>query len=100
MVKNRKTAIVVGILILLAYAVLVSAFTDSKAFVFLFEVISGLAVIGIAVLMFPYFKKYKKSSMTYISLKFVEGILIIIVGALFLSSQLKSLRDPIYVVHG
>jgi len=58
--SNRKTAIIVGALILIAYAVLVSSITESKMTVMFFEAISGVAVILIAVLMFSLFKLYNK----------------------------------------
>ena len=64
---NRKTAIIVGVLILLAYSLLGSDSPDAKVLGMFLEVISGLAVIGIAVLMYPLFKPYnKKASFWYI----------------------------------
>jgi hypothetical protein len=54
--KNKKTAILVGILILLAYCILGASNPDAKIMGMLFEAISGLAVITIAILMFPYLK--------------------------------------------
>jgi uncharacterized Tic20 family protein len=53
--SNRKTAIIVGVLILLAYSLLGSDNPDAKVLGMFLEVISGLAVIGIAVLMYPLF---------------------------------------------
>ena len=50
-ISDRKRAVYVGIMILLAYGVLVSGMTQAKAPVLIADVISGLAVIGIAVLM-------------------------------------------------
>jgi hypothetical protein len=97
--KDRKVAIWVGVLILLAYVVLVNSITDSKFLVTFFETISGMAVIGIAVLMYPYFKFQTKGvKYSYISLKSIEGLLMIIAGFLFLSSSFL-LRDSIYVWH-
>ena len=69
----------------------------------LFEVISGIAVIGIAVLMFPLFKRYnEKLSILYIVFRSIEGGLMIIAGFLFLSNStsLLGIRDGIYVGHG
>ncbi|MGV6859381.1 MAG: hypothetical protein ACWA5X_10435 [bacterium] len=51
--KNRKISIIVGILILIAYSILGSNNSDAKTLGMFFEVISGLAVIGIATLMLP-----------------------------------------------
>ena len=99
----RKTAIIVGALILIAYAVLASNITESKITVMFFEVISGVAVILIAVLMFPLFKPYnKKASFWYIVFRSIEGGLMIIAGILFLSHSnlLLEIRDGIYVGHG
>lgn len=100
--KNRKMAIIVGLLILFAYAVLASNVIDSKAVVMLSEVLSGVAVIAIAVLMFPLFKSYdKKVSFWYLLLRCVEGGLMIVGGVLFLLSTSLSLgvRDGIYEFH-
>ena len=99
----RKTAIIVGALILIAYAVLVSSITESKMTVMFFEVISGVAIILIAVLMFPLFKPYnEKASFWYIVLSGIEGGLMIIAGILFLSHSnlYLEIRDGIYVGHG
>ena len=52
---HRKTAIIVGVLILLAYSLLGSDNPDAKILGMFLEAISGLAVIAIAVLMFPLF---------------------------------------------
>jgi len=101
--SNRKIAIIVGALILIAYGVLASSITESKIIVMLFEVISGVAVILIAVLMFPLFKPYnEKASFWYIFFRSIEGGLMIIAGILFLSHSnlLLGIRDGIYVGHG
>lgn len=95
-ISNKKRSILVGIFILVAYGVLVSSITQSKILVMVADVISGFAVIGIAVLMYPIFKMYKYQSLSYLLLKYVEGILMIIGGLLFLSSSLHHFRDLIY----
>ena len=85
---SRKTAIFVGILILLAYSLLGSAILESKIIGMFLEVISGLAVIAIAVLMFPLFKPYnEKVSLLYIAFRGIEGGLMIIAGVLLLSDS-------------
>ncbi|MEN7982445.1 MAG: DUF4386 domain-containing protein [Nanoarchaeota archaeon] len=99
--SNRKTAIIVGVLILIAYGVLVSVITESKITVMFFEVISGIAVIGIAVLMFPIFKPYnKKLTLSYLFFKTIEGALLIVAGILFLSlnTLLFEARNWIYII--
>lgn len=94
-VSDRKRAVYVGIMILLAYGVLVSGMTQAKLPVLAADVISGLSVIGIAVLMYPLFKVHNKAvSQTYLGLKYIEGILMIIAGFVFLTSP--SVRVMIY----
>ena len=100
--SNRKTAIIVGVLILLAYSLLGSGNPDAKVLGMFLEVISGLAVIGIAVLMVPLFKPYNKTaSFWYLVFRDIEGGLMIIAGILFLSHSalLLEIRDGIYVGH-
>ncbi|WP_105615455.1 DUF4386 domain-containing protein [Vallitalea okinawensis] len=102
MKKKRKTSIIVGVLILIAYCVLASTLIESKILVMLFEVISGIAVIGISVLMFPIFKPYNnRVTVSYLLLKIIEGSLMIIAGILFLASNdvLFGMRDSVYTSH-
>jgi hypothetical protein len=96
-ITNKSRAMLVGIFILVAYGVLASAMTQSKIIVMLADVISGLAVIGIAVLMFPLFKNLDKSlSRGYLILKYAEAILMILGGLLFFIDSTQYLRDIIY----
>ena len=100
--SHRKTAIIVGILILVAYSLLGSNNPDAKALGMFLEVISGLAVITIAILMFPLFKPYNKTvSVWYLVFRGIEGGLMIIAGILFLSHNvlLLEIRDGIYAGH-
>jgi hypothetical protein len=86
-ISNRKRAICVGILILLAYGILVSSVTQSKIPVLSADLISGLSVIGTAILMYPIFKVFnKKASKVYLLLKYIEGFLMIVAGFVFLVS--------------
>ncbi|MFC1787496.1 DUF4386 domain-containing protein [Halobacteriota archaeon] len=101
--SQRKNAIIVGVLILFAYAVLASSVIESKIIVMISEALSGVAVITIAVIMFPLFKPYnEKLSIWYIVFRSIEGGLMIIAGILFLSNStsLLGIRDGIYVGHG
>ena len=103
MTSDRKIAIIVGVLILLAYSLLGSDNPDAKTLGMFLEAISGLAVIAIAILMFPLFRPYhKKASFWYIVSRGIEGGLMIIAGILFLSHSalLLEIRDGIYVGHG
>jgi hypothetical protein len=100
--KNRRNAIIVGILILYAYAVLASNVLESKVIVMILEALSGIAVIGIAAIMFPLFKSYNvKASFGYLALRFIEGAIMIVGGILFFinTQSLLTLRDQIYVGH-
>ena len=101
--SNRKTAIIVGVLILLAYSLLGSDNPDAKILGMFLEAISGLAVIVIAILMFPLFRPYnKKVSFWYVVFRGIEGGLMIIAGVLLLSDSnlLLKIRDGIWLGHG
>jgi hypothetical protein len=101
--RNRKIAIIVGILILIAYSIVGANNPNEKTLGMVLEFISGLAVISIAILMFSFLKPYgKKIAQLYLALKGVEGILMVIAGVLFLihTPSLLELRNQIYLVHG
>ena len=100
---NRKTAMIVGVLILVAYSVLGSGNPEAKILGMFLEAISGLAVIAIAVLMFPLFKPYnKRASFWYIVSRSIEGGLLVVTGVLFLSHNplLLEIYDGIHAGHG
>jgi hypothetical protein len=99
---DKKVSKFVGGLILIAYAVLASEVLESSVAVMLLEVMSGVSVLGIAVLMFPYFKSYNKNiSFGYLTLKVFEGTLMIIGGVIFLigSASLLEARELMYMWH-
>ncbi len=101
--SNRKISIIVGILILVAYSILGSNNPNEKMLGMFFEVTSGLSVIVIAVLMFPFLRPFgEKLSLCYLALKGVEGILMLIAGVLFFihTASFLDLRDKIYLLHG
>ena len=94
-ISTRSKAVYVGVMILLAYGVLISSMTQAKVPVLLADVISGLSVIGIAVLMYPLFKVFNKAiSQVYLVLRYLEGILMVIGGFVFLVSP--NIRGMIY----
>jgi hypothetical protein len=100
---HRKTALIVGVLMLVAYSVIGSGNPEAKILGMLLEAISGLAVIAIAILMFQVFKPYnKKVSLWYIVLKSLEGGLLVVTGILFLSHNtlLLEIYDGIHAGHG
>jgi hypothetical protein len=91
--KTRRTAIIVGVLILVAYSIIGAGNPEAKVLGMVLEAISGLAVISIAVLMFPLFKPFnKKVSFWYIVTRCIEGGLLIITGFLFLSHNPRLLE--------
>ena len=101
--KIRTRAISVGILILLAYSIVAADNPDAKLQSMLLEVISGLAVLGIATLMYPLLMPYGKYlSFCYLFLKGFEGGIMILAGTLFYihSSSLLALREALYIIHG
>ncbi len=94
-ISDKKRAVYIGIMILLAYGVLVSGMTQAKVPVLIADMISGLSVIGIAVLMYPLFKPFNKiASGIYLGLRSIEGLLMIIAGFVFLTSPAN--RGMIY----
>ena len=100
--NSRKNAILAGALILVAYSMLGSGNPDQKLMGMLLEAISGAAVIGISLIMYPLFKPYNEQvSRWYLVFRVIEGLLMVITGALFLSSstQLLAIRDLIWKGH-
>lgn len=98
----RTRAISVAILILLAYSIVAAGNPDAKLQSMLLEIISGLAVLGIATLMYPILRPYGKYlSFSYLFLKGFEGGIMILAGVLFYihSSSLLALREALYTVH-
>ncbi len=96
-ISTKTRAVLVGVLIILAYGVLIGAATDSRVVVMVADVISGLSVIGIAILMYPLFKEtYRKISWMYLFTKLAEGGLMIFAGILFLSPDLAYTKEIIY----
>jgi hypothetical protein len=95
---NLKTrAVLAGIFIIVAYGVLTSTITKNSSIVMTADIISGLAVIGIALCFYPIFnKKTGPLTLTYLIMKFAEGVLMVIGGVLFLFESTASYRDTIY----
>ena len=97
-ISNRRRASLVGVLILLAYSMLTYTITNNITLGVITDIISGLAVIGIPLLMFPIFnaEKHKRMNYAYLGSRFIEGILMIIGGIIILNSSLESYREIIY----
>ena len=92
--KQRATA--TGILILLAYTMLTYTITGSKALGVITDILSGLAVIGIPLLMWPIFRPHKALNIAYMAARFAEGLLMILGGVFILSPTLEPYRNGIY----
>lgn len=104
---RRIRAVSVGILILLAYSMLIYDATGNVPFGVAADIISGLAVIGIAVLMFPLFRMDTSGAVNktignrvlnvaYLFSKLVEGVLMIAGGICILSASTRDYRSLIY----
>lgn len=93
----RTRATTVGILILLAYSMLTYSFTNNKVLGVITDIISGVAVIGIPVLMHPIFNsKSKALNYAYIVSRSFEGIFMIMGGVFILVPSLEPYREHIY----
>jgi hypothetical protein len=84
--SNRRTARIVGALILIAYSVLAAIIFESKIIALFFQLISGAAVVGMAILMYPILKSTDKNlSLGYAVVKTIEGVVIVVVEILLFS---------------
>lgn len=97
-ISNRQRASITGVLILLAYSMLTYTITESICLGVITDIISGLAVIGIPLLLFPIFnaEENKKINYAYLVSRFIEGLLMIIGGIIILNPSLESYREIIY----
>jgi hypothetical protein len=83
-----------------AYGVLANTLTEQKLTVCFADVVSGLAVIAIAVLIFPVLVSSSRIlTVGYLTLKLLEGILMIAGGFMFLMESMQTFRDNIYDVY-
>jgi len=97
-ISNKYRAILVGILILAAYSMLTYTLTNNIILGVITDIISGLAVIGIPLLMFPIFNTNKNKTINfgYLISRFIEGALMIIGGLFILIPSLEPNRENIY----
>jgi hypothetical protein len=96
-IPGKVRSIWVGIFILAAYGVIVGTITDSRILILITDGVSGMAVMGIAFLMYPLFSMSSKIlSLVYVILKILEGSLMILGGILYIYPPTQSLRDVIY----
>lgn len=96
--QYKSRAIWVGILIIAAYSMLTYTITEHIMLGVITDIVSGLAVIGTAVLMFPVFNVKGNQHLNYIYLcsKVIEGILVLIGGISILSPTLVGFRILLY----
>ena len=98
MVTERNTARIVGALILIAYVVVGSLILESVIISMLLEVITGVVVIGMAVLMLPILKPVNKNlALGYSTIKIIDGLLYFITGTLLLFSA-TGMYDSIHAI--
>ncbi len=97
-ISNNQRAVIVGLLILVAYSMLTYSITKNILIGVITDIMSGLSVIGIPLLMFPIFnsKDNKQLNYTYLVSRLIEGILMIIGGIFILNPTLVSYREIIY----
>lgn len=104
---HRTRAAIVGILLLLAYSMLAYDFTGNTLLGSVFDIVSGLSVIGIASLLFPLFRPDRSGAanrstgntvlnVTYLICKIVEGTLMVIAGIFLLQPSTVDYRNMTY----
>jgi len=95
---NKQRASIIGVLILVAYSMLTYSITKNTTLGFITDLLSGLAVIGIPLLLFSVFKasENKKLNYAYLVCRVIEGVLMIIGGIIILSPSLENYREMIY----
>jgi hypothetical protein len=92
----------VGVLILIAYSVLASYIFESTIIAMIFELITGISVVGMAVLMFPILKPHNKNlTFGYTVVKTIDGVLLIVAAFILLSPStlLLEVRDWIHAAY-
>ena len=97
-ISNRRRASLAGIFIIVAYSMLAYSITENITLGVITDIISGFAVIGIAILMYPIFNAGNKKGLNYayIISRVIEGVLMIIGGIIILNPAIESYREIIY----
>ena len=98
MISNRQRAALVGVLIIAAYAMLTYTITNHKIMGVVSDLIAGFAVIAIPLLMLPIFKsdENKTLNFSYMTARFIEGLLMLIGAIFILSPSLEAYRNTLY----
>ncbi len=96
--SNRQRASLVGVLMITAYAMLTYTLTNNAGLGVVTDILSGLAVIGIPILMFPIFNgnETKATNYAYMAARFTEGALMIAGGIIIMIPSLESYRAVLY----
>lgn len=96
--SNRQRVSLVGVLIIVAYSMLTYSITKNITLGVITDILSGLAVIVIPLLLFPFFNtnENKRINYAYLLSRLIEGVLMIIGGILILNPSLESYREFIY----
>lgn len=97
-ISNRQRASLSGVLIVVAYSMLTYTITKNITLGIITDIISGFAVIGIPLLMFPIFNanENKLINYGYLISRLIEGLLMVIGGILILNPSLEIYREIIY----
>lgn len=97
-ISNKNRAIAIGVFMVAAYSMLAYSVSKNIVLGFITDMLSGFAVIGIPVLLFPLFnsKQNKLLNNAYVISRFTEGILMVIGGICILHSSLEPYRALIY----
>lgn len=98
-ISNKHRATGVGMLIIIAYSMLTYSATGNVPLGVITDIISGLAVIGIPLLLLPYFNAggNKKLKLAYLVSRNIEGLLMIKGGLFILNPSLVGYRDFLYI---
>lgn len=93
----KTRSFLAGMFIITAYGVLISEMTNSAVVIMFADVISGLSVIGIAVLLYPVLKSSGRLlCVLYLLLKLLEGGLMLGAGFLYMFENTSGFREWIY----
>lgn len=95
--SQRKTAIIVGVLFLIAlFTDLISLSISENITLMLLVLIAGLAIIGIGVFIFPILKPHNKSlALGYLVCRSIEGVIFIVSAILMV--RVSGIINLIYV---
>jgi heme/copper-type cytochrome/quinol oxidase subunit 4 len=98
-ISNKQRATEIGILIIAAYSMLAYTVTENIPLGVITDIISGLAVIGIPLLLFPHFNTYgnRKMNLAYLVSRIIEGLLMIIGGLFIMNPALEGYRNLLYI---